>query len=158
MVAGAGGGGGRVAVIARRPGDHYRRRYSRISAGSQLANTGSAPLLAPQVQRSAQVVAMVCQAGSSGLDESVEVEEQSPQFPPGRVVAECFAGLLHGQENDKLHTDAAECSSRRSDERRGSFANGDVEVDLPFLRASEATARAPRVQACWRRSRTCCRR
>lgn len=82
---------------------------------------------------------MVCQAGSSGLNETVEVEEQSPQLPPGRVVAECFAGLLHGQENDKLRADAAECSSRRSDEPRGSFANGGVEVDLPFLRASEAT-------------------
>lgn len=81
---------------------------------------------------------MVCQAGPSGLDEAVEVEKQSPQCPPGRVVSECLAGLLHGEENEKLRADAAEFWSWRGKESRSGFANGGVEVGLLFLRASEA--------------------
>lgn len=52
---------------------------------------------------------MVCQAGPSGLDEAAKVEEQSPQFAPGRVIAEGFAAFVHGKENEKLREDAAEC-------------------------------------------------
>lgn len=127
-----------MALIARRPGDHYRRGYSRISAASQLADTGSALLLAARVQRSVHGLAVMCQAGSSGLDEPIEVEEQSPQFPPGRTMAEGFAGFLHGEENEKLRANAAECWRWRDKERRRGFANGGVEVGLPILRTSEA--------------------